>query len=55
MANKKGFTLVELIATILILAILITLGTVGYGQISKRIKGTALNNKLCEILKLKVG
>ena len=43
--KKNGFTLVELLATIIILAIISTIAFVSYGSIQTKMKETALKNK----------
>jgi prepilin-type N-terminal cleavage/methylation domain-containing protein len=43
---KKGFTLVELLATILILAVISTIALVGFQSISKKIKKVQYENKV---------
>ena len=42
--KRKGFTLVELLATIVIIAIIILLATSGFGAISKKVKEKAHEN-----------
>ncbi len=47
--SKKGFTIVELLATIVILAIISTLAFAAYRNIQARMKETALKNKIAYI------
>ena len=49
MTTKKGFTLVELIATIVIIGIIATIAVSTYGNISTRMKEQALENKISRI------
>ena len=47
--SKKGFTIVELLATIVILAIISTIAFAAYRNIQASMKETALKNKVAYI------
>ena len=47
--NNRGFTLVELLATIFILAIITTIGITSYTRVSNAIKKEQRNNKIKRI------
>lgn len=47
--NKKGFTLIELIASILILSTLIVIGISSYTSISNSVKNAAVNDQINKI------
>lgn len=47
--NKKGFTIVELLAVIVVMAVIIILATSGYRNVSQKIKETSYKNKVSYI------
>ena len=47
--RKSGFTLVELIAVIVILMVIVLLATSGYQMVMKRVKQTTYENKVSDI------
>ncbi len=46
MNNKKGFTLVELLAVIVLLGLIISIGVPGVMKISEKMKSKSLNTKI---------
>lgn len=47
--NKKGFSLIELLAVIIILSVIMTLGFVGFGSIQNATKEKMVQTKIEEI------
>lgn len=47
--NKKGFSLIELLAVIIILSIIMTIGFVGFGSVQNATKEKMLQTKIEEI------